>query len=146
MLNIELSFFKVDECPFVEVLTNDNATRTVGFKLGGHHPGPRIVVAGYFPVADAVYDRLVGLPTIGWMHGSLILIRLNELGDQTLDTYADLALDIRPDELIFLPYHSDAHNHEQAVNDGYWSILRLCAKLGMIAGRGIYDPQEVKTD
>lgn len=136
-MNMEPSNFDSDETPLIEVLTDVSGQRTIGYKLGGYRVGPSVLVAGHAPIAAKVYDRLMRLPTIGWMHGSLTLVFLNELEQNGFQIYFGPRIEPRPDELHFLAYHLDPTHHAEAAEAGYWSTLRLCARLGMISGRGI---------
>jgi len=131
------SSFDADNVPLIEVLTDTSGQRTIGYRLGGYHAGPSVLVAGHAPVANQVYDRLLRLPTIGWMHGTLTLVLLNELEQHGFQAYLGHRIEPRPDEMHFLSYHLDTSFHEEAAEEGYWSTLRLCAKLGMISGRGV---------
>jgi len=125
------------QIPLVEVLTSPSGTSTIGYRLGGFNAGPSVVVAGYSPIAGAVYDRLISLPTISWMRGTLTLIFLDEL-DRCGPVSSTITDGVQePNELHFLPSNFDEPFNEAAIRSGYWSTLRLCASLGMIAGRGI---------
>lgn len=126
-----------DALPLVEVLTNPAGTAKIGYRLGGIYAGPHVVVAGHDPIADMTYSRLISLPTIGWMRGSLTLLLMNAMERRGLLDNTMNALDPKPDEIHFLPYNLDPAFHTEAAVSGYRSTLRLCASLGMISGRGV---------
>ncbi|KQB95526.1 hypothetical protein AL073_14925 [Loktanella sp. 1ANDIMAR09] len=138
-----------DALPLVEVLTNSAGTVIIGYRLGGIYAGPHVVVAGHDPIADMTYSRLISLPTIGWMRGSLTLLLMNAMERCGLLDDTVNALDPRLDEIHFLPNNLDPAFHAEAAVSGYRSTLRLCARLGMISGRGVSldtpkKPNEVK--
>lgn len=125
-------------CRYVEVLNDRRDARPFGFRIGGVRPGPTAVVAGYSPVAQEIYERLLDLPTLPWLRGSLVLITLDALDVALID---DEMIDlIGPvDRTLHLPFPTRT-NREAAVREGYWAVLKLCAQLGMISGRGVGRP------
>lgn len=123
-------------CGFVEVLNQACDARAFGYKIGGSRPGPTVVVAGYAPVANDIYERLLDLPTLPWLRGSLVLITLDALDIATIDE--ELTDLIGPvDRTLHLPFRA-GRDHVDAAREGYWTVLKLCAQLGMISGRGIH--------
>ena len=140
-MNIANTHLFEDQVPMIEVLTTDNGRHVLGYNIGGFYPGPKVLVAGHDPVASRVYERLVQLPTLGWMRGSLTLVCLNLMEREGLQAHFGTTIAEHPDELVFLPYHLDARHHAAAARQGYWTVLRACAQLGMIEGRGLtYQP------
>lgn len=122
-------------CGFVEVLNDARDARPFGYKIGGARPGPTVVVAGYAPVAHDIYDRLLKLPTLPWLRGSLVLITLDALDVTIINE--DLANQIGPvDRTLHLPFSAN-QDHDEATREGYWTVLKLCAQLRMISGRGV---------
>lgn len=120
-------------CGWVEVLTDAATGATVGFHIDGHHAGPRLVVAGFNPVAGLTFDRLLSLPTLGWMRGSLTLLTVNDVsGAIAPHRYLE-----RADELHFLPYTLRQAEAKTFAGRGYWEVLRICSNLFMISGRGV---------
>lgn len=128
-----------NSCPFAEVLTCDTGTG-LGYRLGGHFAGPDVLIVGHAPIADQVFDRLITLPTLGWLRGTLTLINLSVLTLSGENPRLAQFFQPRPDELLFLPYHITPETAQEAATQGYWSVLRLCADMGMIAGRGVPRP------
>ena len=127
----------LSECRFVEVLTTARDGGTFGHKLTGAHSGPNVLVAGHRNLVSGILERLIALPTLPWMRGAITLIILEDLDFesyvQSLRTGpADLF-----DEILCLPYTADRESTEDAALQGYRTILRQCARLGMIAGRGV---------
>ena len=129
--------FDSDVKPLVHVLTAPNSTQTIGYRFGGFNAGPSLLVAGHDPVATMVYDRLLQLPTLAWMRGSLTLVFLHALERDSMTPRLETLVAPKPDEIAFLPYQMDEAFHEEAAKEGYWTVLRLCASIGMISGRGI---------
>lgn len=121
----------------VEILTSTLSKNTIGYRIGGARPGPNIIVSCFSPVAGGVLDRLMSLPTIPWLRGTICLIMVDQLDDQVGPEPLLYGPGERVDEILFLPYHSDLVGEPKAIKDGYWLILRLCARLGMIDGRGV---------
>lgn len=120
---------------FVEALNDPRDARPFGYRIGGARPGPTAVVAGYAPIARDIYDRLLGLPSLPWLRGSLVLITLDALDLAVIDE--ELIDLIGPvDRTLHLPFPSRAER-EVAVQEGYWAVLKLCSQLGMISGRGV---------
>jgi len=121
----------------VEVITANGGGKQLGLRIGGKYAGPKVLVAGHDPLTGMVCNRLLRLPTTHWLRGTLTLVDLNAFDDAAVSYHFSAVTEGPPDELLFLPFVADAALQEVAVKEGYWSILRLCAKLGMISGRGI---------
>lgn len=131
---------RADVIPLVDVMTSPWRDKTIGYRLGGFNPGPSVLVAGHDPVAALVFDRLLQLPTLAWMRGTLNLIFLNALEREGLERHISQMIEPKPDERIYLPYVLDETHHVETANEGYWSVLRTCKDLGMIEGRGVKPP------
>ncbi|MEL6102726.1 MAG: hypothetical protein AAFR68_15620, partial [Pseudomonadota bacterium] len=69
---------------YVEVLTTSQGA-VFGYRLKGASAGPQVVVAGVCPNAEQVFERLLLTPTLPWMRGTLIVIRLDALDDMLGD-------------------------------------------------------------
>lgn len=137
-MNADASFEdETFKTPQVEVLTAQKGNVTLGFRIGGFHAGPELLVVGHDPVAGLVYDRLMQLPALGWMRGRLTMVFLNEMERNCLPSDIGTLIASVPDDLFFLPYQLDAAFHAEASAEGYWSVLRSCTRLGMISGRGV---------
>jgi hypothetical protein len=119
-----------------DVLAAGIKTMPFGFRIGGARVGPTLLVAGYAPIASAVFERLAGLPTLGWMRGTLVLVMLDSLDVRSLDdhSFEDVG---HIDRIFHLPYAASGGKIEVQAHEGYWSVLRLCTELGMISGRGV---------
>ena len=124
---------------FVEVLTTQVTGKPFGYRLQGGSSGPQLVVAGVCDMTDEVFDRIMRIPTLPWMRGSLVLIRLNALDD----LFTDLAR-LNPlgtvDRTLVLPWPDDKVLNAFVLRRNYHLILRTCSDLGMIAGRGVARP------
>jgi len=95
----------------------------------GHRAGPALVAAGSSAAVRCAFRRLLALPNLRYMHGSLSLVSAAE---QWAVLFAD-----------GLPNHIDAIYwvNEDALGDdptsAYWAILARATRLGMISGRGV---------
>ena len=116
----------------IEQLSQPGDWRPMGLRIGGHMPGPTLVVCGPRLGAAPVYDKLAAVQTLSWMRGTLFLTYA-----ETLTTRGVPGLDAdRIDATLFLASAAlkpDAHS----IQDGYWTVLRACTRLGMISGRGV---------
>ena len=83
-----------------------------------------------------MFDRLLMIPTLPWMRGNLLLIKLNDLHD-LVDEIAALRPVGKIDRTVLLPWGSGDLSDDQLIKRGYHSVLRACADLGMITGRGV---------
>ena len=137
-MNMPIQHEYTDEaCRFVEVLTSETTGLPIGYCLGGGSPGPNVLAVGHSPLMDVVFERLSLLPTLPWMWGKLYLVTLDALDDGNI-TDARKAIPETPfDEIIMLPFSTFEGSDEKTADQSYWSVLKLCAGLGMIAGRGM---------
>lgn len=134
---LEMRDTRKAECRFVEVLTTEASGEVIGYRYGGSQPGPNVMVAGDARLMDAVFDRLSHLPTFPWMRGKLYLIELDGIECAGLGDAQRHLADVILDDLILLPNAPGRADHDAAVDAGYWAVLRLCSRLGMIDGRGV---------
>ena len=115
----------------------------VGFRIGGHSAGPNVVIAGGTKLTGAVYQRLLLLPTLSRLKGELFLLRLDRF-DSVSGLDLCLPKDLIVDGQMLLPFVGvddlQSPLRENAVKQAFWSVLRLCAEMGMIAGRGLPSP------
>jgi hypothetical protein len=121
---------------FVEVLAGDKGKNKVGYRLSGGKPGPTVLVAGFGSVAGPVYSRLLDLPTLPWMRGTLILIDLGALDDLNpnhplLQSFGVI------DRMVHLPFAAATTENDDLQQQGYWMVLKICTEMGMISGRGV---------
>jgi hypothetical protein len=84
--------------------------------LGGHLPGPNLVVAGAPDVLRALARGLSNIPTLSRMRGALVL---------------GMAPEINVDASVFVD------EPDAPIQDIIWSVLAEAARLGMISGRGV---------
>ena len=121
---------------FVETLVLPGSDVPFGLRLNGASAGPQVVVAGTCDAAQTVFDRLLSIPTLPWMRGSLVMIQL-----ETLDGMLGDLSDITPlgpiDRTVVLPWANNVEPDELQIRRNYHMVLRLCADMGMIAGRGV---------
>ena len=121
---------------FVDVLTTENNGRVFGYRLTGATAGPCIVVAGSCGSAMPVFERLLSIPTLPWMRGSLVLVQLDRLDDIPADLGAITPLG-PIDRTIMLPWGYAKAPDDLSIRRNYHLVLRACAGMGMIAGRGV---------
>jgi hypothetical protein len=119
----------------IQVLKTESTGTVYGYRLVGANAGPQIVVAGHCDSAQQVFDRLIAIPTLPWMRGSLVFVRLDMLDDINAD-FDVLAPLGKVDRTLVLPLADDT-NKERVVRAAYHDVLRACTELGMISGRGV---------
>ncbi len=122
---------------FTERLTYPGHDIPYGYSIGGAFAGPRVLVAGETDLVRATFARLSKLPTLPWMRGQLLIVDLEAADTDTASRATDDIWKTPFDEMIMLPFASRESSFKQGVDDFYWSVLRLCADLGMISGRGV---------
>ena len=119
----------------IEDLTDPATGTRIGYRLVGNWRGPQLVVAGHGALADRVFERILAIPTLPWIRGRLVMVRLDAIGE-----YAGSLELLHPlgevDRTLMLPFASSEH-FAVDVREGYQSVLRAAAELGMIRGRGV---------
>lgn len=95
-------------------------------RFGGVQAGPTLLVAIGCGLFEPVSQRLGDVPTLAWMRGRIVLVRLSGFEDfaEHIDDTLTLVQWAMPGD-------------EAAVDAAYWTVLRKAARLGMIAGRGV---------
>ncbi len=108
----------------------------MGYVLTGRLPGPTLVVADHGDLGRAVVARLRRLPTLPWMRGRIVVVSLDRLGagDQARTLGGCIG---SYDRIVHLPLAGRGGQTEAAAEQGYWAVLRMAARLGMISGRGV---------
>lgn len=122
---------------FADVLADQQAGLTFGYRFGGDRPGPNALFVAWSPTIDAVSRRLVTLPTLPWMWGHLYLVALDLLKE---DLYADVAQcmpNLSFDDVSVRAQPEREKLEDRDLDAGYWAVLRMCTGLGMIQGRGV---------
>ena len=119
------------EAPFADVLAGRGFVEPYLYRIGGVRAGPRFVVLGQNAVAEAVFDRLMALPHLGWVRGSLVLVRVDRLSADPAIAREELFQVGRPDRVHVLG------GGAVEIKTNYYRILDMLARLGMIAGRGV---------
>lgn len=121
------------------------SNRRFGFRVGGLVNGPDVVVACQAALARQVYQRLLLIPSLNRLKGKLFLISLDRLDDlQELGSLRGLLGVNGPiDHILTLPAVEldtlDEIAATELVRRKYYAVLRLCARMGMVQGRGIPD-------
>lgn len=121
----------------VHKVTNER----VGYSIVGATQGPRALAVGGLKDVESSFDRIAALESIVQMRGHLILVSEGAIFDVTSGLTVDHLYCEPFDGSIFLATGRsglaetaiEAKLHREA----YWSVLRLCKSLGMIAGRGV---------
>ena len=121
------------------------SNRRFGFRVGGLMAGPNVVVACEAALARQVYQRLLLIPSLNRLRGRLFLISLDRLDDlQELGSLRGLLGVTGPvDNILTLPAVEletlDETAAAELIRRNYYGVLRLCARMGMVQGRGIPD-------
>lgn len=119
--------------------------RQFGFCVGGLMDGPDVVVASQAALARQVYQRLLLIPSLNRLRGRLFLISLDRLDDlqDIRSLHGLLGVGGPLDHLLTLPFVDletlDDTAAAELVQRNYYAVLRLCARMGMVQGRGIPD-------
>ncbi len=95
-----------------------------GYTISGGLTGPTLAVYGRPEDVAEAYERLVALPGLSRLRGSLILAFGAPDDTFEVDALIDLSSSVLSARTRI------AHNN-------YWTILSHCADLGMISGRGV---------
>ena len=95
----------------------------VGWRHGGLRPGPRVVVAVAADLLGPLNDHLAALPSLPWMRG-----RIDLVSDDALVSGA-----WRPGGPVDATLSLMGGPAPEAAR----TLLRLCARLGIVAGRGL---------
>lgn len=120
------------DCSYLQVLVTHASGKVFGHRVIGAKQGPQLVVTGHGRMASRVFERLLGIPTLPWLRGALVLIRLDSIedADADLDQFADFGVIDRTlaleDGLV-----------DQVKLRNYRLVLGACTQLGMIDGRGV---------
>ena len=125
------------ECSAVEILTPKNTGNVIGYCLGGGRSGPNLLVSGFDPLIENLFNRLTEIPTLPWMWGQLYLVNLNALDVEYEGDPLRSLDEVLFEDMIFLPPLDAALDVVGSMTESYRMVLRACAGMGMIAGRGI---------
>ena len=121
---------KTNISSLVEVVPSTLDDEIGAYRLGGYFSGPSVMLLGHDTAADLVFDRLLCLPTLAWMRGKMTLVFVDRL---STNGWKDIVQHEHIDRTFILPFLLN----KDTCNVQYWRILRACAKLGMINGRGV---------
>lgn len=119
-----------------EVFTTQTTGSIFGYRVVGTKVGPQVVVAGCRAEAKDVFERLLAIPTLPWLRGNLVLILLDALDDIGRDISKIESIG-HIDRTIMLTESSADEGGEKLKRENFHMILRSCAELGMISGRGV---------
>jgi len=112
----------------------------VVLRLRGRSSGPTLLVCGREAFCRPIYGRLMRVPSLPRLSGTLVLGYLGEREAAEPRSPAEIAAERDPffDDALFLEFSGEddalQERHRQVA---YWTILRNMAAIGMIAGRGV---------
>jgi hypothetical protein len=130
---LQIDFLK--DLPFAEVLVNPHARIPYGVRFGGDRPGPSALFTAPSTTIETVARRMIKLPTLPWIWGHIYLISSDMISSgQQVDVTSCLPNVIFDDITISAASNQDSTD---TLDAAYWTVLRLCARLGMIQGRGV---------
>ncbi|GGE48835.1 hypothetical protein [Actibacterium pelagium] len=121
---------------YLEVFTTQRTGTEFGYRIVGAKPGPQVVVAGHCTSTVKVFERLLAIPTLPWMRGNLVLIRLDALDDLIHDITSIASIGV-VDRTVILADSVSEEGDEKLQRRNYHMILRTCSQMGMVAGRGV---------
>lgn len=110
----------------------------VGYRIIGVEAGPLALATGRRCDAEKAFLRLITLRSLLRLRGELTLMFQNELDDPLIGDEVTSLMARGYDGSVFISYQN-ARGALLATQerDAYWSVLRLCTRLGMISGRGV---------
>lgn len=113
----------------------------IGYRIDGAESGPTMLASGYRETITPVFRRLARLPSLPRLRGRLLLAYVDGIHAPGSETRLDNLFDESIDRSVFLGFERRPETEPEVVvrfeRESYWTILRICAGLGMIAGRGI---------
>lgn len=130
----------------------------IGYRIEGAENGPTVVATGFRSAVAPVFHRLAQLPSLPRLRGRLILTFADEIDrpesglclDTLVDGPAEGPAGAPADDAIFFGYQSlpgmTAEARLAIEREVYWTILRHCAALGMITGRGVPAARRAQPD
>lgn len=130
---------------YISELYSPQTGRQFGYRIGGLLHGPDVAVSCQAALAKQVFQRLLLIPSLNRMKGRLFLISLDRLEDPQgcVSLHELLGLGRAVDGILTLPpVELDTLDEAAAmelVRRNYFAVLRLCARMGMVNGRGIPD-------
>lgn len=105
----------------------------VGYQVAGSRAGPSLLVVGLGREADVAFRRILALPNLPWLRGTLSMMCLEDT-DRGRDA---VMLDQVSDKIGTIDGCLHVTGPMGHANEAYWTILRFCAGYGMISGRGV---------
>lgn len=114
---------------------------TIGYRVDGAESGPTLLASGYRATITPVFQRLARLPSLPRLRGHLLLAYVDDIHIPACETKLDRLFDEAIDRSVFLAFERWPETEPAIVarfeRESYWTILKVCANLGMISGRGI---------
>jgi hypothetical protein len=129
-----------EDLPHIEPmrLLHARTGAVIGYRIAGAVAGPLALATGRKHDAEDAFWRLVTLSSLPRLRGELVLIYQDIIDDSGSGSEIEDLLARTYDGSVFISYQ-DARGTVRAAQkrNAYWLVLRLCARLGMITGRGI---------
>ena len=125
----------------VRRLYSSTGAGNIGYRVDGAQSGPTMLASGYRETIRPVFRRLARLPSLPRLRGHLLLAYVDGIHDPDSETRLDSLFDEAIDGSVFLGFERRPETQPETITrferEAYWTILRICAGLGMIAGRGV---------
>ena len=111
----------------------------VALRIGGQLTGPVLLVCGREAICRPVFGRLIRLPSLPRLTGTLLLAYIGGFDAAGQSPYqSEPLLNPRFDEALFFDYHGGGSTaRTRFERTAYWAILRKMTAIGMISGRGV---------
>lgn len=125
----------------LQPLHHDATGGVIGYRVTGRRRGPRALAVARRADAGEAFRSLVRLPHLPWLRGEL-LVAFEEALDDPASGLTRESLFMEPvDGAIYIAFQNtpprDMRQKRLNQRAAYWSVLRLCVRLGMIRGRGV---------
>lgn len=113
----------------------------IGYRVTGRRRGPRALAIARRADAGDAFFRLAKLPHLPWLRGELLVVFEEALDDPASGLTRDALFAEPVDGSIYIAFQNtpprDTRLRRLNQRSAYWSVLRLCVRLGMIRGRGV---------
>ena len=127
--------------PAVVPLLHARSGDVAGYRIIGAANGPRVLATGYRPVVGEAFHRLAQLPNLPWLRGSVTLVFSEAADGHSKELSWSELFNDQIDGVVLVTAQSldvvPPDQREDLRQEAYWTVLRLCTDLGMIAGRGV---------
>ncbi|SPF81662.1 hypothetical protein [Pseudoprimorskyibacter insulae] len=131
---VSMTYFEQD-AQHLEVLTAEFSGEPVGYVYRGARPGPNVLVVGDGLGAQMVFDRVLNMPALAKLRGSLTMIWIGGRDPKKVLSSRVVPDQDDFDDMMYLPV--TGRGSPQGTAQGSSTVMRLCTRLGMIDGRGV---------